>query len=354
MEQRHNAKTHRIQLPLKKTNKTRFFFSLIIFISCFLFTSRVHFNDCPMPSTRDAYITGNKITVPAPLSGRVAHVHLPSNDWVNNGDILVSMDNTDALNRYRQAEKTLSDTIKKNQNRYVSIDQNNIRILKAQMAYQQALNEYHRRILSKGARVIAKHDLQQSLKAVDSTKHALDMAIRKYRENQQRLRAADAAQQRLISQARREMQKAQQVLLRTQVRSPVAGYVVQRHVDDNASVTAAQPLMTVMPAGEMWVMASFSVTHRCGLTVGQRASIVTDVYGVSVVFDGHIEEILLTPDKPLPRLSVPKSATDRDKMLKRIPVRISLNPLQLGHFPLRPGANLKVTLIPSRSSVVDR
>lgn len=69
--------------------------------------------------------------------------------------------------------------------RYARDDRNNARILKAQMAYQQALNDYNRRIQYGGASAVSHEDIQHALIAVNNSKAALDKAIQKYRRTLQ-------------------------------------------------------------------------------------------------------------------------------------------------------------------------
>lgn len=345
MKQQHNAKVHRIPLPLKKRNKTRLLFRILTFISCFLFTSGGHFNFCNMPSTRDAYITGNEITLSAPLSGRVALVHSSNTGRVQKGDLLVRMDDTDALRRYKKAEYTLSETVKITQARYATDDRDNTRILKAQMAYRQALSDYHRQIKTGSTAIISKQDLQHALKAVSSSQKALDAAIKTYRQRQQSLKASDIPRQQVILQATEEFQEARRALLRTEVRSPVNGYIARRNIHAGLSVSAGQTLMTIVPADQMWVTASFKATQLSDLLIGQKVSVITDFYGMNVVFDGHVEGITQDTDTVFTALPAQNGEGNWINDMQRIPVRISLNPLQLSQYPLWPGLSSQVTLL---------
>ena len=301
-----------------------------------------------MPSTRDAYITGNEITLAAQISGRVAQVFAPVTGRVQKGDLLVRLDDTEARHLYMQAENKLSESVKKTQVRYATDEKNNTRILKAQMTYQQALSRYHRRIQSKGAVTISKQDLQQTLRAVSSSQRALDEAIAAYRKDQQLLDASDAAQQQMVSQATEEFQQASLALMRTELRSPVTGYVARHNVHAGVGVSAGQMLMTIVPDDQMWVTASFKATQLSDLLIGKKASILTEFNGRKVVLDGQIEGINLDTDTALAALSAKNGATNWIYDVQRIPVRISINPLQLSQYPLHPGLSSQVTLLESR------
>ena len=82
-------------------------------------------------------------------------------------------------------KQTPVETVSMTKARYARDDRNNARILKAQMAYQQALNDYNRRIQSGGASAMSQEDIQHALIAVNNSKAALDKAIQKYRRTLQ-------------------------------------------------------------------------------------------------------------------------------------------------------------------------
>lgn len=341
MKERRNAIKNRILPSLKKI---RFTFRIFIVSAYFIFSTGGYLNLRNMPIPRNAYITGNEIVISTQISGRIAQVHSPNTDWVQKGDLLLSLDNTQAMHRYRKAEDKLTETNKKKQARYVIDAENNTRILHAQMVYQQALNDYHRRIQSKGTYVISQKDLQQSLKPVDSSKKALDVAIRKYRQIQQRLQASDISQQEMISQAINEFQEAIQALKNTEIRSPVSGYVTQRNILESVSITSGQALMTVVPADQTWVNAKFEATRLSGLFLGQKVSIVTELYGPKVIFNGQIEGIVRDTETALPSLFTPKKSESWVNE-QQILVQISIDPLQLSQHPLRPGSTIRYLLM---------
>ena len=294
------------------------------------------------PDTRDAYITGNPVLILSETAGRVAAIAPANSDSICKGDILLQMENHRQESQFKQAEQNLLEAEKETHERYIADSQNNAHILYAQMAYQQALIEYNRRLQSIGPAAISQNDLRQALKNVNSSKAALDLAIQHYRRNLLRLHDADIAQQQLIVQARNDLQNAAEALERTRVRSPVSGYVAQRNVHPGLDVSPGQTLMTIVPADQMWINANFTAAELTDVRVGQKALILTELYGNNVVFDGKVEGWNQDADAAL---SVLSSAEKWISEVRKISVRISINPMQMSQYPLRIGVSTRVKLL---------
>lgn len=330
----------------KQKIKRRLLCVIVIIVPYFICSIGQDFSLRKMPSTSDAYITGNPVTVSSEINGHVAIVIQTNSDRVRKGDILLHMDNTREILHYKKAEETLLETEKETKERYVADSQNNAHILSAQMTYQQALIDYNRRLQSKGPAAISKDDLQKALRNVNNSKVSLDAAIEHYRRNLLLLRDSDIARHHLVLQAREALQKAGEALDRTAVRSPVTGYVAQRNVHTGLKVTPGQTLMTIVPADQMWINANFTVAQLSGVIVGQKAAIVTEMYGNNVVFEGQVEGWDQNDDTAISTLnSAGKWLSD----VQKIPVRISINPMQMSQYPLRIGISSKVKLIDGHS-----
>ena len=80
-------------------------------------------------------------------------------------------------------------------------------------------------------------------------------------------------------------------LQRTKVISPITGYVSRRSVQVGAQIAAGSPLMAVVPADHIWVDANFKETQIANMRIGQPATVVSDVYGDDVVYQGKVAGI---------------------------------------------------------------
>lgn len=77
-------------------------------------------------------------------------------------------------------------------------------------------------------------------------------------------------------------------LQRTKVVSPIDGYVSRRNVQIGAKITSGTPLMVVIPINELWIEANFKETQLAKMRIGQPATVVTDLYGDDVIYQGTI------------------------------------------------------------------
>lgn len=327
---------------LVKGNKLRLVSVGFIFILCIIFVVGVRLNSLHALSTNDAYISGNEVSISSPVSGRVTHVNPAHVGLVKKGDVLVRMDNTEAMISYKHAEQKLAATITITRQHYATLYLNDANIMKAQAAYQQALNGYQRRIQSKDISLLSAKDLKLALKTVNKSKNSLDAAIRQYHKNQRLLQASSMAQQQALSQAAEELRVASEALKQTEVRSPVTGYVTQRNVHAGATITPGQTLMSIVPADQVWIHANFNETQLPNILVGQKVAIITDQYGSDVIFAGVVEGINQGDDiASLVESEAGKWSNDAP----RIPVRIAIDPIQMSQYPLRMGLPTQVTLL---------
>lgn len=329
-----------------RKNKKRRICALLLIMAFFICSVGPDFSFRNMPDTRDAYITGSPVFIFSQTGGRVATITPSNSDSVRKGDILLQMENAHETLQFKKAEQRLLETEKETRERYLADSQNNARILHAQMAYQQSLMEYNRRLQSIGPAAISQDDLREALKNVNSSKAALDVAIQQYRRTLLWLRDADISQQKLISQARADLQNAADALDRTRVRSPVSGYVAHRNVHTGLYVSPGQTLMTLVPADQMWINASFTAAELSDVRVGQKAVILTEMYGNKVVFDGQVEGWDQDADAAFTALS---SAEKWISEVQKFPVRISINPMQMSQYPLRIGVSSRVKLLDHRT-----
>ena len=73
-------------------------------------------------------------------------------------------------------------------------------------------------------------------------------------------------------------------LQRTRLKAPIAGQVARRMVEVGQNVVQGQNLLVILSPEDMWVEANFKETQLRQMCPGQRADIVSDLYGSKVVY----------------------------------------------------------------------
>ncbi|ATM75148.1 MULTISPECIES: EmrA/EmrK family multidrug efflux transporter periplasmic adaptor subunit [Serratia] len=333
-----------VKTPLEKRKQWLLIFLMVIVIAAMASATWWYFNSRNVQSTDDAYVMGNQVTISSQVNGSVVSVNYTNTDLVQQGDVLVNLDDTDANLNFKKVKNKLAETVRKTKQIYVNDAQYNANIAQAKIAYQQAQADYQRRTQLMGAGAFSKEDLQHARNAVSSSKAALDVAIEQYRSNRTLIQNSTLEQQPAILLAAEQMREAWLALQRTKIRSPVTGYVAQRNVQVGETLSAGQALLSIVPADQLWIDANFKETQLSGVRIGQKVSVVSDLYGSNVVFDGVVEGINMGTGGAFSVLPAQNATGNWIKVVQRLPVRITLDAEQLKAYPLRIGLSTTVTL----------
>mgnify|MGYP001307997468 FL=1 len=329
---------------IQKRKKLLLIFAAVIVIVAGSSTAWWYFDLRDVQSTDDAYVKGNQIAISSLVAGSVISVNYTDTDLVRQGDVLVTLDDTDARINFNKAANNLANTVRKIKQMYIADDQYNANVQEAKIAYQQALADYQRRSRLQGAAAISRENMQHAKDAVDSSKAALDVAVQAYRGNRILIQNTALEKQPEVLMAAESMREAWVALQRTKVRSPVTGYLAQRNVQVGETIGSGQALMSIIPAEQVWINANFKETQLSGVKIGQKVSIVTDFYGSDVGFNGRVDGINMGTGSAFSVLPAQNATGNWIKVVQRLPVRITLDAEQIKAYPLRIGLSATVRL----------
>ena len=238
-------------------------------------------------TTDDAYVAGNVNPVSALINGSVITVNHTDTELVKEGDVLAVLDNTDAQLAYQKSKSNLAFVVRQIQQLTLQNGQLKADVTQAKIAYDQAVTDFARQNgLSRDA-LIAKMALEHYRNKVSSQKAALDAATQQYKASQALLLDTPVNKQPQVLQAADAVREAWITLQRTVIRSPVTGYIAERNVQVGQTVSAGQTLMSVIPLDQMWVNANFKETQLNGVSLGQKVTLISDIYGKKVPYEGH-------------------------------------------------------------------
>ncbi|PNF10853.1 multidrug export protein EmrA [Enterobacter cancerogenus] len=295
-------------------------------------------------TTDDAYVTGNMNSISSQISGSVTSVNYTNTEYVHQGDILVSLDKTDTLIAFNQAKNNLANTVREMRKLYLLASQYQANVAAAQIQSKQASEDYLRRQRLAGSGLIAREDLEHSKDNAISSKAALEAAIQAYNANRALIMDTTLEKQPQVLQAAEQMKQAWLALQRTDIRSPVTGYVAQRNVQVGETIASAQPLLAVVPAQQMWVNANFKETQLTNVKIGQRVTLTSDLYGDKVIFHGHVKGINMGTGNAFSLLPSQNASGNWIKVVQRVPVEIELDKGEIGRYPLRIGLSMNATI----------
>ncbi|CQD40188.1 multidrug efflux MFS transporter periplasmic adaptor subunit EmrA [Yersinia mollaretii] len=292
--------------------------------------------------TDNAYISGNQVQIMSQVSGSVVSVNFDNTDVVKSGDILVTLDPTDAEQAYEQAKTALANSVRQTHQLIINSKQYQANIALRRTELNQAQSDLKRRVVLGAAAAIGREELQHARDAVDAAQASLDVAIQQYNANQALVLDTPLEKQPAVEQSAAKLRDAWLALQRTKVLSPVSGYVSRRSVQVGAKIANGSPLMAVIPADQMWVDANFKETQLANMRIGQSATVVTDFYGDDVVYQGKVVGLDMGTGSAFSLLPAQNATGNWIKVVQRLPVRISLDAKQLAEHPLRIGLSTTV------------
>jgi len=154
------------------------------------------------------------------------------------------------------------------------------------------------------------------------------------------IRTAEAASARArMAEARAALQEAELNLEYATILAPVAGRVTRRTVEVGQVVQPGQPLLAVVDAGNVWVIANYKETQLTHVRPGQRAAISVDTHP-GLVLQGRVDSIQSGTGSRFSILPPQNASGNFVKVVQRIPVKLVLEPGQNGHALLVPGMSV--------------
>lgn len=294
--------------------------------------------------TDDAYVAGNQVQVMAQVSGSVNKVWFDDTDFVKKGDVLVSLDKTDAQQAFEKAQTGLATSVRQVHQEMINAKQYQATIALRQTALDQAQADLKRREPLGASNLIGREELQHARDAVASAKAELDVAVQQYNANQAMILNTSLENQPAVKQSAAQLRDAWLALQRTDIRSPMDGYVSRRIVQVGSQINTSTPLMAVVPATDLWVDANFKETQLAGVRIGQPATVVADIYGDDVVYHGKVVGLDMGTGSAFSLLPAQNATGNWIKVVQRLPVRIELNQDEVAKHPLRIGLSTLVKI----------
>ncbi len=293
-------------------------------------------------STDDAYVNGNMINVTSVISGTPIAFYADDTDLVEEGQVLVQLDDTDYKIRYEKQLANLASTVLQVKQMYEKVSEATANVQSMQATYQKARYDFENRKRLVDSKAISNEDF---VHARDDFTNAEQNLLAAQSRLQQALAAVGTqpiAQHPQIEYQKAAVRDAYYKLQHCTIRAPATGYVAQRAVEVGQWVTPQSFMMAIIPTDYMWVDANYKETQLTDMRIGQEAWVTADIYGTSVVYKGKVIGIASGTGSVF-SLIPPQNATGNwIKIVQRLPVRISLDPEMLKTHPLRLGLSALV------------
>jgi membrane fusion protein (multidrug efflux system) len=319
-------------------------------------------------STDDAFIEGRIHAVSSKVPGTVKAVYVRDNQDVKKGDMLCEIEAQDFSVKIQEASSDLASEKGKMSEITFRLDtavkqyeefQASVRAAKANHQLQEA-NFRQAEIDMKRAEGLLREEVIPS-ERYEKTKTGYEVA---------RAQVSAALEQMKQAEARLETQKAvikqtgaalepQKAMIRkkeaqlmstelnqsyTKIYAPSEGYITRKSVESGNHIQAGQPLMAVVPLGDIWIVANYKETQLAKIKTGQAVEITIDAYPGKKL-RGRVESIM-SGTGAMFSLFPPENATGNYvKVVQRIPVRIFLEKGEDPDHIMRVGMSVVPTII---------
>jgi membrane fusion protein (multidrug efflux system) len=309
-------------------------------------------------STDNAYVQGNIIQITPQTSGTVHTILADDTDYVAAGQTLVKLDPADAQIALAQAEANLAQAVRQVRTLYVNngslsaqITLRQAEVTRAESQFAQTQDDFKRRETLVGNGAVSKEELQHAKSQADAARSALaasQAALTAAREslssNQSLTEGITVDQHPNVLAAAAKVREAYLASQRTELLSPVDGYVAKRTVQLGQRVAAGTPLLTVVPLQQIWVDANLKENQLRNLRIGQTATLTADLYGSKTEYHGKVVGLGIGTGAAFALLPAQNATGNWIKVVQRVPVRIALDDKELADKPLRVGLSMDVKI----------
>jgi membrane fusion protein (multidrug efflux system) len=305
-------------------------------------------------STDNAYVEASSATVTPQIAAQVKSVTIFDTKPVKQGDILVTLDDTDAQLALANAQAQL-DQARRQVRGYYTADTTlaaqasaaQAEVASADAALVQAQKAYDDRKALAAIGAVAGEDLTNARAALDRAQ-AASAAARAQAAAAQGQRAqnavlisdADVEANPAVKAAEVHVQQAQVDLDRTVIRAPISGVVAKNTVEVGQRVQVGTPIMTIVPIDNAYVNANFKEVQLKKVKVGQPVILTSDLYGHSVKFHGKVVGLSGGTGSAFSVIPAQNATGNWIKVVQRLPVRIALDQRDLKQHPLRVGMSM--------------
>jgi len=319
-------------------------------------------------TTDDAYVDGNIHTIASKVPGTVIKILVNDNQFVKKGDVLLELDPADYEVKTNEASSgfnaekakipeigakieaakkqvaemdAMVQTAKANRElQEANLAQAEIDIRRAETLYKKdAVSKERYEKMTTGYKV-ALAQVKASAEQVKQAETALETQKAVVRQAE----ASRTSQLSVIKQKEAVLETAQLNYGYTKIYAPTDGYVTKKSVELGNRIKEGQPLMAVVPLGDIYITANYKETQLEKVKPGQKVEIKVDTYP-GKTFKGKVDSVMAGTGAVF-SLFPPENATGNYvKVVQRVPVKIVLDQNTDLEHVLRIGMSVEPTIV---------
>jgi membrane fusion protein (multidrug efflux system) len=323
-------------------------------------------------STDNAYVDALVAQVTPQISAAVVAVNVIETQRVNAGDVLVSLDDSDAKIALVKAQAQLDQIERRVRGYYANEDSlagqqaareaeisaANAQVDSAASELERARTELKRREGLAASGAVSGEEMTSAQSRLKVAQSALEQARASLAQAQAQRRVSIGSRgvnKALIENAtidtnpevqaaRAQVTSAKLDLDRCVIRSPISGIVARSTVQIGQRVPVGATLMTVVPVEDVYVNANFKEVELAEVRIGQPVTLTSDLYGSSFTYHGKVAGLSGGTGSAFALIPAQNATGNWIKVVQRLPVRIALDPSELHARPLRVGLSMIATI----------
>lgn len=291
------------------------------------------------PSTDNAYVEANLVTVSVQVTGPVQSLRVQNHQAVKAGQLLFTIDPKPfqvALDSAQAAYELAKQEVTANA---AAVETAESLVKQREVEALNSAQNGHRSLVLAAQGVLPRQSADDARADIEDRKALLKGSMAQLKQAKAQLGKEGELNAKLL-QAKAAVEQARLSLTYTGVFSPVDGVIENLSLRTGDMATVAEPLFSIVDNSQWWVEANFKETQLTRIRPGQHVKVELDMYG-DHDFDGVVETIAAGSGS-LFSLLPPENATGNwVKTTQRFPVRIRVKNDD-DRYPLRAGASASV------------
>jgi membrane fusion protein (multidrug efflux system) len=304
--------------------------------------------------TDDAQIDGDISPVVARVGGYVQDIKFEENTRVNEGDVLVTLDDRDYKIKLEQAmagqkganagvgvsESQIAATAANTSTAKANIEAAKVKLNLAQKDYDRYLNLVKDGSITQQQFDQAKAQKESAQAAFTAANDQYNAAVKQVGTTQSQLAVSNTG----VTQRQADVDFAKLQLSYTAIKAPATGIVSKKNIQKGQLIQAGQSLFAIVNDNSIYVTANFKETQLEDIKTGLKVKIDVDAYPKDDV-EGEVYNFApITGAKG--SLLPPDNATGNFvKVVQRIPIKIKITKAPKEVLEkLRPGMSVKVSV----------
>ena len=230
------------------------------------------------------------------LNGKVARILVQEGDAVTEGQLVAVLENVDLQAQVEAAQRRLR--VEQSRLREVLAGSRREEIrqaaaaLEGAVAGQQEAERQHQRYQGLRAQgMVSPAALDERERAMNEARARAEEA----RQHKQLLEAGPRPETVTLSRdqvalAEAEVKYSRQLLDKTRLRTPIAGRVIKRYLDEGEGVTPEIPILAIADMSHIWINAEIDETDVGRIAAGDPTEVSSDSYP-GKIFKGRVHHI---------------------------------------------------------------